>query len=90
MAETERRAAKDKMDAEHAKAKLQADMLEENRKMQIQIATNAADNLTDERIKTAELSNDASLLRNEQQKTAIAALESAQRTFGEGNGYIEQ
>jgi hypothetical protein len=78
------------MDAEHAKAKLQADMLEENRKMQIQIATNAADNLTDERIKTAELSNDASLLRNEQQKTAIAALESAQRTFGEGNGYIEQ
>ena len=89
MAETERRAAKDKMDAEHAKAKLQADMLEENRKMQIEIATNAADNLTEERIKTAELSNDASLLRNEQQKTALAALESAQRTLGEPNGYSQ-
>jgi hypothetical protein len=87
MAETERRKKKDEMDAAHAKAKLQADMLDKNRGMQIQIATNASDNLTEERIKTAELSHDASILKHEQEKTALAALEGAQQSLGGGNGY---
>jgi hypothetical protein len=87
MAETQRRAAKDKMDAEHDKAKLQATMLDNNRQMQIEIATNASDNLTEERIKNAELSQDASVLKLEQEKTAITALEGAQRALGGQNGY---
>jgi hypothetical protein len=87
MAETQRRAAKDQMEAEHDKAKLQATMLDNNRQMQIEIATNASDNLTEERIKTAELSQDASVLKHEQEKTAITALEGAQRALGGQNGY---
>jgi hypothetical protein len=87
MAETQRRAAKDAQDAEHNKAKLQATMLDNNRQMQIDIATNASDNLTEERIKNAELSQDASVLKLEQEKTAITALEGAQRALGGQNGY---
>jgi hypothetical protein len=87
MAETERRKKKDEMDSAHEKAKLQADMLDRNREMQIKIATNASDNLTEERIKTAELSQDASVLKHEQEKTAIAALEGAQQSLGGRNGY---
>ena len=86
MAETQRRAKKDEMQAESDKAKLQATMLENNRRMQIDIATNASDNLTEERIKTAEISQDASVLRHEQEKTAIAALEGAQQSLGVQNG----
>jgi len=82
MAETERRKTKDQMDAELSKQKLQADILDKNRAQQIKIALNASDNLTEERIKTAELTQDAAVLQHEQQQTALAAQESAQRTLG--------
>jgi len=89
MAETQRRAQKDQMDAAYDKAKLQADMLNDNRRMQIDIATNASDNLTEERIKTAELTHDAAVLKHEQEATALAALQSAQQALGGPNGNIQ-
>ncbi len=89
MAETQRRAQKDQMDAAYDKQKLQADMLNENRRMQIDIATNASDNLTEERIKTAELTHDAAVLKHEQEQTALAALQSAQQSLGGPNGNIQ-
>ena len=82
MAETQRRAQKDQMDAQYNKAKLQGDLLDKNRGQQIEIALNAADNLTQERIKTAELTRDAAALQHEQEKTAITALQGAQETLG--------
>jgi len=82
MAETKRRAQKDQMDAQYQKAKLQGDLLDKNRGQQIEIALNAADNLTQERIKTAELTRDAAALQHEQEKTAMTALQGAQETLG--------
>ena len=82
MAETQRRAAKDQADNVLAHEKMQAESLEKNRAQQIEIALNANDNLTDERIKTAEISHDAQILQHEQQKTAISALQGAQQTLG--------
>jgi len=82
MAETQRRAQKDQMDAQYQKAKLQGDLLDKNRGQQIEIALNAADNLTQERIKTAELTRDAAALQQEQEKTAMTALQGAQETLG--------
>ena len=64
-------------------------MLNENRKMQIDIATNASDNLTEERIKTAELTHDAAVLKHEQEATALAALQGAQQALGGQNGNIQ-
>ena len=82
MAETQRRAQKDQTDAALAKARLQGELLDKNRAQQIQIAINAADNLTEERIKTAELTHDAAALQHEQEKTAMTALQGAQETLG--------
>jgi hypothetical protein len=86
MAETQRRAENDKarlaLDAE--KIKLEA--LAKNRQQQIDIALNASDNLTEERIKTAELTHDAQRLQSEQLETAITAQDSAQRALGGMNG----
>jgi len=82
MAETQRRTQKDQMDAQYNKAKLQGDLLDKNRAQQIKIAINAADNLTEERIKTAELTHDAAALQHEQEKTAMTALQGAQETLG--------
>jgi hypothetical protein len=82
MAETQRRAAKDQADNVLAHEKMQSESLQKNRAQQIEIALNANDNLTDERIKTAEISHDAQILQSEQQKTAISALQGAQQTLG--------
>lgn len=88
MAETQRRAAKDKADEQLALDKLRADQLYKNRQQQIDIATDASDKLTEERIKTAELTHDAKVLRHEQEKTALTALQGAQETLGEPDGTI--
>jgi hypothetical protein len=74
MAETQRKTAKDQMDAQLKKEDQQLD-----------IALNAADNLTQERMKTAELTKDSVALQNEQQKTALLAEQSAQQVLGERN-----
>ena len=82
MAETERRKVRDAAELGMQQEKLTNDALAKNREQQIKIALNANDNLTDERIKSAELTRNAQLLQQEQEQTAMAAQESAQRTLG--------
>jgi hypothetical protein len=82
MAETKRRAERDAKELELQQQRLTNDALSKNREQQIKIALNASDNLTEERIKSAELSHNAQLLQHEQEQTAMAAQESAQRTLG--------
>jgi hypothetical protein len=82
MAETERRKLKDQADAILGEKRLTQDALHKNRQQQIDIALNASDNLTEERIKSAELSHDARRLQQEQLTTALTAQESAQRALG--------
>jgi chaperonin GroES len=86
MAETERRKNKDMGDLAVQQARLKADMLAKNRQQQIDIALNASDRLTEERIKSAELTHDAAILQHEQQQTALAAQQSAQQALGGLNG----
>ena len=82
MAETKRRAERDAKELAIQEERLKNDALGKNREQQIKIALNASDNLTEERIKTAELTHDAEILKHEQEQTALAAQESAQRTLG--------
>ena len=82
MAETKRRAERDVKELAIQEERLKNDALSKNREQQIKIALNASDNLTEERIKTAELTQDAAVLKSEQEQTALAAQESAQRTLG--------
>ena len=82
MAETKRRAERDKVELGLQQERIKNDALNKNREQQIKIALNASDNLTEERIKTAELTQDAAVLKSEQEQTALAAQESAQRTLG--------
>jgi hypothetical protein len=86
MAETERRKMKDQADTILAEKKLTQDALHKNRQQQIDIALNASDNLTEERIKSAELTQDAKVLQQEQLETALTAQQSAQQTLGGQNG----
>jgi len=96
MAETQRRAARDKADTQLAQQKLQADMqldqariAAENQRdqatQQLDIAMNAEDNLTRERIESAKLSSDADKLRHEQVKTALDLENQAQSYLGGRN-----
>jgi len=71
MAETQRRAAKD-----------QADIKLAQDKQQIDVAMNAENNLTKERMKEADLTVDEVKLRNEQQQTAISLQNVAQHNLG--------
>ena len=71
MAETQRRQARD-----------QADIKMQNDKLQIDVAMNAENNLTKERMKEAELTVDEAKLRKEQQDTAVALQNAAQRNLG--------
>lgn len=82
MAETKRRAERDAKELAIQEERLKNDALGKNREQQIKIALNASDNLTEERIKTAELTQNAEILKSEQEQTALAAQESAQRTLG--------
>ena len=96
MAETQRRAARDQADTQLAQQKLQADMqldqariAAENQRdqatQQLDIAMNAEDNLTRERIESAKLSHDADRLRHEQVKTALDLENQAQSYLGGRN-----
>jgi hypothetical protein len=71
MAETQRRAMRDQSDI-----KMQQD------KLQVDVAMNAENNLTKERMKEAELTVDEVKLRQEQQDTAVALQNAAQRNLG--------
>lgn len=87
MAETQRRAQRDEKELALKDKQITLDALDKNRQQQIDIALNSADNLTEERIKSAELTKDAAILRHEQEKTALSALQGAQQTLGGQDGY---
>jgi hypothetical protein len=63
--------------------KLQAEMQQKEKDRQIKIAMNAEDNLTTERMKTAELTVDEVKLRQEQEQTAIKLQNVTQRNLGD-------
>ena len=82
LAETERRKARDQGDLQIAAQKLQNDMTQDEKDRQVKIAMNAENNLTTERLKTAELTVDELRLRKEQNETAIKLNEATQRNLG--------
>lgn len=86
MAETQRRAEKDKVDAQLSMAKLQADAAKTDKDMQMKLIMNTEDNLTQERVKSAELTRDAAVLQHEQLQTALSAHETLQSQIGVQNG----
>ena len=82
MAETQRRAAQDQAQNALTAAKMQADAAQKEKELQYKVAMNAENNLTSERIKTAELTVDEVRLRQEQEQTAIKLNEQTQRNLG--------
>jgi len=82
MAETERRKLRDQADIKLKADKDRADNILKTRDQQIEVALNAVDNLTDERIHAAELTHNAAQLQHEQEKTALSALQGAQESLG--------
>ena len=86
MAETQRRAQRDQMEMDLKNREHDDEMLKDIKEQQIKVALNSVDNLTDERIKSAEISHDAAILQHEQEKTAISVLQAAQDSLGGQNG----
>jgi hypothetical protein len=83
MAETQRRAAADQSRLAFDGQKFQAEMQNKQQEQEAKVAMNAENNLTTERIKTAELTVDEVKLRQEQEKTAIALNRQTQRNLGD-------
>jgi hypothetical protein len=83
MAETQRRAAEDQARLAFDTQKFQAEMQAKKESEQYKVAMNAENNLTTERIKTAELTVDEVKLRQEQEKTAVKLNQETQRNLGE-------
>jgi uncharacterized membrane protein YqiK len=97
MAETQRRAQRDQMDTQIAQQKLQVDSQSDQARIKaetdkaladqnLEVAMNAEDNLTKERIESARLTRDAATLQQEQQKTALELENQAQTYLGEQHG----
>jgi hypothetical protein len=82
MAETQRRAAADQARLGFDQQKFQAEQANRDKELQVKVAMNAEDNLTEERIKTAELTLDEVKLRKEQEETAIQLNQATQRNLG--------
>ena len=82
MAETQRRAAEDQARLAFDTQKFQAEMGQKDKDRQVKIAMNAEDNLTTERMKTAELTVDEVKLRQEQEQTAVQLQNLTQRNLG--------
>ena len=83
MAETQRRAAADQARLGFDQQKFAAEQANRDKELQVKVAMNAEDNLTEERIKTAELTLDEVKLRKEQEETAIKLNQETQRNLGE-------
>jgi hypothetical protein len=83
MAETQRRTAADQAKLAFDTQKFQAEMEKDAMDRDAKIAMNAENNLTQERIKTAELTVDEVKLRKEQEETAIQLNQATQRNLGE-------
>ena len=73
MAETQRKAAKDQADIQLKGSELQQREAIEMKKIESDVVKATEKNLTDERIKSAELSRDAAKMQQEQLKTVIDA-----------------
>jgi len=82
MAETQRRTAADQAKLALDTQKFQAEQQEKAQDRDAKVAMNAENNLTQERIKTAELTVDEVKLRKEQEDTAIKLNQSTQRNLG--------
>ena len=82
MAETQRRAAADQARLGFDQQKFAAEQANRDKELQVKVAMNAEDNLTEERIKTAELTLDEVKLRKEQEETAIQLNQATQRNLG--------
>ena len=82
MAETQRRAAEDQARLAFDAQKFQTEMTAKKEEAQYKVAMNAENNLTTERIKTAELTVDEVRLRQEQEQTAIKLNQETQRNLG--------
>jgi hypothetical protein len=83
MAETQRRATKDQAEMQIKAAEMQQSNQQFMLKTQSDMAKNTENNLTQERIKSAELTNYAADLQHDQLKTAITAQNAIQQTLGE-------
>jgi hypothetical protein len=83
MAETQRRTANDQARLALDTQKVQIAQQEKAQDRDVKVAMNAENNLTQERIKTAELTVEEVKLRTEQEETAIQLNQSVQRNLGE-------
>jgi hypothetical protein len=81
-AETARKAQRDQADIALKAAKDRADNIIKTRDQQIKVALNAVDNLTEERMHSQQMSEDAARIQQEQERTALTALQSAQGKLG--------
>jgi hypothetical protein len=86
MAETKRRADRDMADIQLKKAQMEQDVVEQGKKQQFEIAMNAEDNLTEERMKTLQMTVEAARVKAEQEQTAIDLQNAVQRNLGGGHG----
>jgi hypothetical protein len=85
MAETQRKTAADQANAQ-LKQQKQADEKEtKNKQIEMDFIMNTEDNLSEERIKSAELSHDAARLQHEQVQTALDAQHLLQSQLGASN-----
>jgi len=82
MAETQRRAQRDQGDLQLNQQKLAIDAEDKAARRQLDVALNASDNLTKERIETARLTQRDDVLQAEQFETAIRLQQEAQRNLG--------
>lgn len=85
MAETQRKAAKDDQDGKMGMAKLMQQQQATSEKLKVDLLRNTENNLTEERIKSAELTKDAAQLQHEQLQTALNVQQSLQSQIGEQN-----
>jgi hypothetical protein len=82
MAETQRRAARDNADIQLATQKFQADNAQKQRDAEIAVAMNSENNLTQERMKAADLTVDEVKLQHEQEQTALKLSQMTQHNLG--------
>ena len=83
MAETQRRAARDQADIQFNAQKLQAEMSQKQQDSQIKVAMNSENNLTQERMKAADLTVDEVKLQNAQEQTALKLGQVTQQNLGD-------
>lgn len=82
MAETQRRAQKDQAETYIDSQRLAQEKLIDMERLQLEASENTEDNLVKERMQTAELTQDAIRLQNEQVQTALKAQKELQSKLG--------